>query len=70
MKDYLFKLGKKAKEVSKKSITSKKKDKVLKDYCNLILNNQWNIIKENKKDLKDAKNKKLKENIIKRLIAD
>jgi len=70
MKDYLFKLGKKAKEVSNKSITSKKKNKVLKDYCNLILNNQWNIIKENKKDLKEAKNKKLKENIIKRLVVD
>ena len=70
MKDYLIKLGKQAKKASIKSITSKKKDKVLKDYCNLIFNNQLNIIRENKKDLGKAKNRKLKENLIKRLLID
>jgi glutamate-5-semialdehyde dehydrogenase len=42
----------------------------LQDYCNLIINNQLNIINENKKDLKQAKRKKIKENLIKRLLID
>ena len=70
MKDYLLKLGKQAKKISNNNIKSKKKDRVLQDYCNLIFNNQLNIIKENKKDLKLAKNKRLKENLIKRLLID
>jgi glutamate-5-semialdehyde dehydrogenase len=70
MKDYLIKLGKRAKKASIISVTSKKKDKVLKDYHNLIFNNQLNIIRENKKDLKQAKKKKLKENLAKRLLID
>ena len=70
MKDYLIKIGKQAKKASNKSVTSKKKDKVLQDYCKLIFNNQLNIIRENKKDLRQAKSKKLKENLIKRLLID
>ena len=70
MKNYLIKLGKQAKKASVKSVSSKKKDKVLWDYCNLIFNNQLNIIKENKKDLSQVKKRKLKQNIIKRLIID
>ena len=70
MKDYLIKLGKRAKKASIISVTSKKKDKVLKDYYNLIFDNQLNIIRENKKDLKQAKKKKLKENLAKRLLID
>ncbi len=70
MKDYLIKLGKQAKKASIISITSKKKDKVLQDYCNLIFNNQLNIIKENKKDLKQAEKKKIKKNLVKRLLVD
>ena len=70
MKDYLLKLGKRAKKASVNKIKSKKKDKVLQDYCNLIFNYQLNIIKENKKDLKLAKNKRLKGNLIKRLLID
>jgi len=70
MKDYLFKLGKQAKKASINTIKSKKKDKVLQDYCNLIFNYQLNIIRENKKDLRLAKNKRLKENLIKRLLID
>ena len=70
MKNYLFKLGIQAKKASNKTIKSKKKDQVLKDYCNLILNNKLNIILENKRDLKKAKDKKLKENLIKRLLID
>ena len=70
MKNYLIKLGRQAKKALVTPVSSKKKDKVLKDYCNLISNNQLNIIRENKKDLRQAKNKKLKENLIKRLIID
>ncbi len=70
MKNYLFKLGVQAKKASNKTIKSKKKDQVLKDYCNLLLKNQLKIISENKKDLKKAKEKKLKENLINRLKID
>ncbi|MDB3888202.1 glutamate-5-semialdehyde dehydrogenase [Candidatus Pelagibacter sp.] len=69
MKDYLFKLGKKAKKASANSVKSENKDQVLKDYCNLLFKNQLNIIRENKKDLKQVK-KKLKENLIQRLLID
>ena len=58
MKNYIFKLGKQAKEVSVKSLKSKKKDKDLIDYCNLIIKNQLKIISENKKDLKKARDKR------------
>jgi glutamate-5-semialdehyde dehydrogenase len=68
MKNYLLRIGKKAKKASIKAIKTKKKNKVLQDYCDLILKNQLNIIRENKKDLKKAKNKSLKENLVKRLI--
>ena len=70
MKNYLFKLGKKGKKASIEIVKTKKKDKVLSDYCNLILKNQLKIISENKKDLEKAKKQKLKENLIKRLSID
>ena len=70
MKNYLFKLGQNAKKASIKTIDSKIKNKVLKDYCKLILKNRLKIISENNKDLKIAKAKRLKENFIKRLIID
>ena len=67
MKENLIKLGKQAKRAFDIPVTSKIKDKVLQDYSNLIFKNQLRIIRENKKDLKTAKKKKLKENLIKRL---
>ncbi len=70
MKSYLFKLGKNAKKASIETVNSKKKDKVLKDYCNLLLKKKSKIISENKKDIKNAKLQKLKENLIKRLLID
>ena len=70
MKNYLFNLGKYAKKASLDNLSSKKKNKVLKDYINLILNNQYKIILENQKDLKNAKKNNLKENLIKRLLLD
>ena len=70
MKDYLIKLGTQAKKASIKAVNSKKKNQVLKDYCNLLLKNQLKIISENRKDLKNARDKKLKENLIERLLID
>ena len=70
MKSYLFNLGKNAKKASLKSISTKIKNKVLKDYMNLILNNQSKIILENQKDLNEARKNKIKENLIKRLLLD
>ena len=66
--DYLIKLGRQAKKASINNIQSKKKNKVLQDYCNLIFNNQLNIIRENKKDIEFAKNRGLKENLVERLL--
>ena len=70
MKSYLIKLGTQAKKASITAINSKKKNQVLKDYYNLLLKNQLRIISENKKDLKKVRDKKLKENLIKRLLLD
>ena len=68
MKSYLFILGKNARKASIETIKSKKKDQVLKDYCNLLIKNHLKIISENKKDLKKAREKKIKENLINRLL--
>ena len=70
MQNYLFNLGKKAKSASQDNVNTEKKNKVLKDFINLISNNEAKIISENQKDLKKAKLKKLKENLIKRLLLD
>ncbi len=60
MKNYLFKLGIKAKKISLNNISSIKKNKVLTDYIDLILKNQVRIISENQKDFKNAEKKKIK----------
>ena len=70
IKDYLSKLGNKAKAIHLNNIDSKKKNKVLKGYINLILKNKLKIISENHKDIKKAEKNKLKENLIKRLRLD
>ncbi len=70
MKNYLFNLGKKAKISARNNIGTKKKNKVLNDYVNLILKNQSKIISENQKDIKKARANKLKENFVKRLVLD
>jgi len=51
-------------------LNTKKKDKVLKDYLSLIIKSKKLILNENLKDIKNAKMKKLKDNLIKRLILD
>ena len=63
----LINIGKNAKKAFSSSISSNKKNQVLDDYQKLILINQSKIIYENKKDLNFAIQKKLRENLIKRL---
>ena len=68
MRKLLTKIGKKSKEAFAVQINSKKKDKVLKDYYNLIDRNRKLIINENKKDIKNAYKKKIRPNLIQRLV--
>ena len=63
----LNKIGKNSKIAFRSKINSKTKNKVLEDFCKLIIKNKNKIISQNKKDIKSAKLKKLKENLIKRL---
>ncbi len=70
MKNLIINIGKNSKKVLKYRIDTKKKNNVLKEYCQLILKNQNLLIKQNQKDLKNAKKKGLKTNQIKRLILD
>jgi len=67
MSKLLIKIGKNSRVAFRSKINSKIKNKVLEDYCRLIIKNKNKIISENKKDIKSAKIKKLKENMIKRL---
>ena len=68
MKNKLFLVGKNARKAANIKISTKIKNKVLNDYCNLLLKNKKLIIKENLKDIKIATQKKIKENLINRLI--
>ena len=70
MKKYLEKIGSNAKIAFEKKISNKKKNKVLNYYTQLIIKNQKKILSENAKDVRIAKSKKLKENLIKRLTLD
>ena len=67
MSKLLIKIGKNSRLAFRNKINSKTKNKVLEDFCRLIIKNKNKIISENKKDIKSAKLKKLKENLIKRL---
>ena len=70
MNNLLRKIGKKSKKAFSIKLNTKKKDKVLKDYLSLIIKSKKLILDENLKDIKNAKMKKLKDNLIKRLILD
>ena len=70
MKNLLINIGKKSKKAFSNQINSKKKDKILKDYYRLIEKNKKLILHENKKDINNAIKKKVKDNLIKRLILD
>ncbi len=68
MQKLLTDIGKKSKKAINKKLSTKKKDKILKDYRLLILKNKKLIINENKKDIKNAYKKGIKNNLIERLI--
>ena len=68
MQKLLTDIGKKSKKAINKRLSTKKKDKVLKDYRLLILKNKKLIINENKKDIKNAYKKGIKNSLIERLI--
>lgn len=68
MKNKLILVGKNARKAANIKISKKIKNKVLNDYCNLLLKNKKLIIKENLKDIKIATQKKIRENLINRLI--
>ena len=68
MKKELIDIGNKSKKAITSQLNSKKKNKVLKDYCDLIKKNKKFIINQNKKDIFNAQKKSLKKNLIDRLI--
>ena len=68
MRKKLINIGRKSKKAFLHHITSKKKDKVLKNYFELIYKNRKLILGANKKDLDLANKKKLNKNFIHRLV--
>ena len=70
MKQYLNLLGKKSKKAFLDKINTKTKNKVLNNFASLINKKRKLIILQNKKDIKNATKKKLKENLISRLMLD
>ena len=63
----LEKIVKDSRVAFESKIDSIKKDRVLKKFADLLLKNKKKILKENQKDIKFAKKKKLNENLINRL---
>ena len=70
MKKFLIEIGKKSKNAFLNQVDTKKKNKILKNYYQLINKNKKNIINENVKDIKNANKKKLDDNLIQRLTLD
>ncbi len=70
MKNLLIRVGKNSKKAFLGGLETKKKDKVLINYHQLIKKNKKKILNENKKDVKIAYKKHLKNNLIERLILD
>ena len=68
IKKILTNIGKKSKSALAHQVDTKKKNKVLTDYCSLIRKNQKLIISANKKDVNRSINKGVKKNLIERLI--
>ncbi len=68
IKKILTSIGKKSKSALAHQVDTKKKNKVLIDYCSLIRKNQKLIISANKRDVNKSINKGLKKNLIERLI--
>ena len=57
MKNLLINIGKKSKKAFSYQLDTKKKNKVLKNYYQLIKKNKKLIISQNKKDIKNANKK-------------
>ena len=70
MNKFMHLIGTRARKALEKKIDSKIKNKVLNDYALLLYRKKKLILIENKKDIKFAKNKKIKENLINRLRVD
>ena len=70
MSNLLKNIGKKSKKAFSVQLSTKKKDKVLKNYIFFIAKYKKLILSENLKDIKNAHKKKLKDNLIKRLVLD
>ena len=54
MKNLLINIGKKSKKAFSNQINTNKKNKILKDYCQLIKVNKKLILIANKRDIKNA----------------
>ena len=70
MRNKLIKIGNRSKKAISSHLSYKKKNRVLKDYCDLIYKNKKLIINQNKKDIFQAQKKRLQLNLIDRLILD
>ena len=68
IKKILTNIGKKSKSALAHQVDTKKKNKVLIDYCSLIRKNQKLIISANKRDVDISINKGVKKNLIERLV--
>ena len=68
IKKMLISIGKKSKIALTHYVDTKKKNKVLKDYCTLIKKNQKLILHANKKDVNRSINQGVRKNLIDRLI--
>jgi len=68
MNKFMNLIGIKARKAFEIKINTKIKNKVLNNYAFLINKEKKSILRENKKDIKFAKNKGLKENLINRLL--
>ena len=64
MKNYLNRIGINAVKAGLKIINKEKKNKILKDYVSLLTKYNDKILKENLKDLRIARQKKLDINLI------
>ena len=70
MNRYMNLIGIKAKKASNQKINTIIKNKILDNYALLLNKEKKSILRENKKDIKFAENKGLKENLINRLCID
>jgi len=70
MKSELINIGKKSKKAFSSELYPEKKNKILKDYYELIEKNKKLILHQNNRDVANAKKKGLKSNLINRLILD